>query len=90
MNSVTNKAYNVIFDYVKRNNQKSTFDSNTLRTKLRTVKGLRPAQYGGVIRNLVQKQVIVPVGTSQSTVDNHKGGTVNVYTRGYNSYIYHG
>jgi hypothetical protein len=83
---VTEQAYAALRTYVRRVNANGTFDTNTLRSKLTTVKGLKAKQLGGVIGTAVRRGLIRKIGESTSSNPLHNSGKVGVYTRSYNSF----
>lgn len=86
MKNSTEIAYSTLLSYVKRNKKSSTFDGNTLRDKLSSVKGLKPTQFGGVINRALRNNVITKMGETTSNDPRHHSGRVGVYSRGQNSY----
>lgn len=85
MKNTTETAYKTLTSYVKRTKFTTTFDGNTLRKKLSTVKGLRPTQFGSVVNRAIRNGMINKVSETASTNPRHHSGLVGVYTRGTNS-----
>jgi hypothetical protein len=79
--NVVDRGHEVLSSYIKRIPYGRQFSANTMRNKLRTIKGLSPYQISGIISSASRGGMIVRVGETQSTEANHNGGTVGVYRR---------
>jgi hypothetical protein len=75
-------TYSNLVAYIKRNRLTSTFDANTLRTKLNT----DPKTFSSVLSKAVRENLIHKVGVVPSDVPSHNGRQVGVYCRTARSY----
>jgi hypothetical protein len=78
--TVTEKAFNELRKYVNRTTR-SSFDTNMIRERLASVKGLKKTQLSGVINRALNQGLIRSVGTTASSQPNHNKGRVTVYSR---------
>jgi len=85
MNTNTlDKAYGELSKYVRRTTR-STFDTNTIRERLKTVKSLKKTQLSAVLNRALNRGLIQRIGTTNSSNPTHNGGRVGVYVRGYSA-----
>jgi hypothetical protein len=82
MNNTTtlNRAFTELSKFVQKTTR-SSFDTNTIRERLKSVKGLKKTQLSSVVNRAINQGLIERIGTTNSNKPNHNGGKVGVYVR---------